>query len=566
MTKLLAHTLFGACLLAGCGDLGAEDASPTTRADAGRDGGRSDASADARPPDRDGAALDSGVPMQQPSPVAVDPFDAEDCLGTCCLAPAETLPTSIDFATCESAETCLAVFGTPAPRIVEGFLEPGGSATDDAGGVLGDPISLDSHSVDIAATLRLPQSCASGCIDGAGIGFTANFDVSDPIVDPRVAVIIDGSAREASLVVAGRTVGRIVGLESGDRLHFTVEPSGRTTVSVDGRATIEALFAPFDRASLLFFGRNENRSADDPYATSFGNVEIVTRVCDVPTAWSQAERVAIEATSLEGPSVARSGAETWLAYSDGEDIHILTRDSDELPFMEKDRIEGPIPSFAMGAKRHPAFVESLDGGFDLYFAAEDQLGEQVIARAVGNPAEGYVVDEAPVLAPTIEGVDFDQPALTRFQNTMFAGLVMVLRETAPNGTSSLHVYTQREGAEFEELDSILPALTRSGGEAPIFGVFSELRSPTVVVEAGHWTLYFAGRRGARWTIGALTSPDLATFWGSDSPTILDGSDSFDRLAVFDPEVRVQDGQAVLHYVGSNGLEDALVRATRPVPR
>jgi len=88
----------------------------------------------------------------------------------------------------------------------------------------------------------------------------------------------------------------------------------------------------------------------------------------------------------------------------------------------------------------------------------------------------------------------------------------------------------------------------------------EVASPAFVEVDGTWRLYYAARRGQRWSIGLLVSR-AGTAWRDLDAVLEPRGNGFDALSVRDPAPWVTtNGDVQLYYVASDGLDDVLALA------
>jgi hypothetical protein len=107
-------------------------------------------------------------------------------------------------------------------------------------------------------------------------------------------------------------------------------------------------------------------------------------------------------------------------------------------------------------------------------------------------------------------------------------------------------------------------------QQPGFAAFDrdEVAAPAVYRHDGGVQLAFAGRSGARWAIG-LMSTDLSDFsaWRAEpvTPVLVGDADGFDALTVRDPAIVARGTDIQLLYIGSDGARDVIGIATRSAP-
>jgi len=89
----------------------------------------------------------------------------------------------------------------------------------------------------------------------------------------------------------------------------------------------------------------------------------------------------------------------------------------------------------------------------------------------------------------------------------------------------------------------------------------EVGSPTIVHRGTTWSLYFAGRHGARWAIGLVASDDLQ-YWTTPTAVLSGSGTGFDTLSARDPSVVTRADTVELYYAGSDGAHTIIGRALR----
>jgi len=197
--------------------------------------------------------------------------------GDCCSAvTAGPLPDAIpvagcgdgDAATCLSDTLTVSAFGDPQPRIQDGALLPNGDDTYDSGLVLGEPVDLTSHRVKLDARFARPTDCGASCLEGVGVGFSAQPTFGDAThVRMMVGLLYSGSRDDVSLVI-GDEIARSWDLadEGEETWSLVVRPTGVLDVMREGTGVPvhTAELAPTAVARLVVYGRNHNRPADSP--------------------------------------------------------------------------------------------------------------------------------------------------------------------------------------------------------------------------------------------------------------------------------------------------------------
>jgi len=79
----------------------------------------------------------------------------------------------------------------------------------------------------------------------------------------------------------------------------------------------------------------------------------------------------------------------------------------------------------------------------------------------------------------------------------------------------------------------------------------------MITADGLFRLYYAGRRGTRWSVGLLVSPDLET-WFPVGAVLSPDEEGLDAIAVRGPGPFVAaDGRVGLYYRASDGVLTSL---------
>jgi hypothetical protein len=94
----------------------------------------------------------------------------------------------------------------------------------------------------------------------------------------------------------------------------------------------------------------------------------------------------------------------------------------------------------------------------------------------------------------------------------------------------------------------------------------EIAAPEIIVQRNVIRVFFAARRGARWSIGMLRSPDFSHFELAYPDAILTGSGlGFDAVSVSDPDVTIDtSGTLTLYYTATDGTVTQPGLATQEV--
>ncbi len=129
-------------------------------------------------------------------------------------------------------------------------------------------------------------------------------------------------------------------------------------------------------------------------------------------------------------------------------------------------------------------------------------------------------------------------------------LVMAVRATDAVGGSRIWLLSSRDGVAWVPR-GILPDLVAA----------DTLGEPAIFEHDGAFQLYLPYRRGTRWSIAQLASPNLAD-WRLVDSAALEGAGPLERLGVRDPDVRIAGDAIELVYLAVDGITERLRRTTR----
>lgn len=107
---------------------------------------------------------------------------------------------------------------------------------------------------------------------------------------------------------------------------------------------------------------------------------------------------------------------------------------------------------------------------------------------------------------------------------------------------------------------------QNSGEALAFDR-DEIRSPVVVKTEATTRVYYAGRRGTRWSIGMLQSSGNGLYFraSNEGNALLTGSGSgLDALSVSSPTAWIEGSTLHLVYAGSDGVSWTLFHTAQPI--
>jgi len=251
-------------------------------------------------------------------------------------------------------------------------------------------------------------------------------------------------------------------------------------------------------------------------------------------------------------------------------------ESDDLPWMQRAVLE-------------PELVAE-DGHWVLYFVGVANDGKRSIGRAVGGPGFGEVFSTpAPVgNLQASDTLDFDGPDHVASDRPFIPSRLLAVRTSErATGRTAIALFTlaATTGSTTETATRITnlqlpqePSGLRMSSivHEPTSGLgfdADEVASPSLVIVRDVLRLYYAGRRGTRWSIGLRVSPDGVHWLEAGGGAAVLGASrlGFDALSVADPDAVVMtdpsgDGRSTLrlYYAGSDGRTESVGLAEQPV--
>ncbi len=502
-------------------------------------------------------------------------LDAVCCVGSsACCTPDGSVPLTVpdacrdgDPASCTELDPRVVPFGAVAPDFEAGGLVPQGGAG--YGGVaLGGPVDPRAFDLDLSATVVVPAARCADCVDAAGIGFLEALPASDQRGAVRLGVLLNGSRREAQVIVADRP---ITALPLADGTHAV-----RIELFIDGRAVIHGVDGgplALDDLALpaaltpVVFGRTDNRAGEP--AVHVTQAEAARARCDVPSALTRRDAPLLPASSTTWrPTDLGRIARVETGPRDMPRPRIVFANGGELLSVGPNGIgelvgsSGP-PDPVLAAPEgyeslHDPFVVEDGDSLVLYLAAERPDGKRDLLRSVGPAGRALAFSETSLVEVPPEVASIDGP--TVWIEDLAAGTWrMIARVDTGTGPRLAALVSRDSGGRFEwAIEGDLErSIVRAPGHDDVFAIDrDEVGEPALIVHEGTWRLYYAARRGQRWSIGLLVSTD-GTAWRAMGPVLEGDGDGFDALGVRSPAPFVAGGAVRLYYVGTDGSASAV---------
>ncbi len=548
---LLVALLVGLAPLAGCS---CADTAPGL-ADGGRrlDAGLEDGSDAALNLDASGPLLTGRV--------TCDDDDADPdacCVGsaepTCCQGSGVRrlldLTGCPDGAFADCAPFDQAVFGVVDPTVRDAALYLG-DGVNLAGVALGPGYDPRGFNADLSARVVVPEALCDGCIDVAGVALLDRVPDGAERAPMRVALLANRAIGQAQLVIAGEE-DYTFNLPTGTaELWLRTFIDGGVEIEITGeRPTTYRIEIPLpERLVPVVLGRAVDPGPAGPIAVR--EAAFQTRPCDAPAALRPAEApvlTSVEAPRLGRPSVVVHGGERLLFFASSGAIQVATS--------APDGALGPAsPALEPQANEQLSdpWVVADPAGLALYVRSDDpDLGARVLRVAAGD----RVFDrDAATVELTAQDLGVDAiGAVTVFEDVARSAPRMVAHVLERSGQAAFWLLEPEPGGNGWR--PVAPRIaTANAGDLFAFDR-DVIEGPAMIYAGGLYRLYYAGRRGTRWTIGAYVSPDLERFYPV-GPVLAPRDEGYDAIAISAPAPFVTGGRVGLYYLASDGVRTSL---------
>jgi hypothetical protein len=458
------------------------------------------------------------------------------CVGStaveCCAAI--TALTEVPLADCGARCGDVASVAFGAPDLTAGVRPTRADA--DGGLTLDLPMDLRGGRIELRARIAAPPGGPG--LDVLTFGLTPNLATTARML-PTIGAQVNGALRTVSLVV-GETVVDTATLPSGDELEYvlTAHPDGRVTltgasIALSASVLVQGVVYP------TVFGRVSDGSTAGALARTLAASRLR---CDVPAALGARpitlidEAGAFVSGSEANPMLTADAAGTRFLAFDAVRRDDPTRRG---VFVAEEAIAGELRFVVRNpgpTERQPVLGDSLDveqftdpdlmleGGVWVLYVAGEANGRSSLFRAQGSGPAGTYSDPVELMMSAAVGsldsptrlapnrvlaretdLETGQTRIVELGVEVSAGLESDFADgicgvddvcESPEDRRTRFILTQREGNVFDS---------------------DEVDAPSVVSVGGAYRLYYAGRRGTRWTSSVVVSEDSA-YWRRISQT------------------------------------------------
>lgn len=499
-----------------------------------------------------------------------------------------------------------------------GAMAPQGGARSDAGLLFDQAHDIGSTAVAIEAHVGV-GSAGAGSIDAIALGLTSQTDLGVTArVRPIVAIVVSATDQTIRAVAGDVSfdavpLAPVFGGGGCRELDLRIETSPDGTFNAyyrrhdDGGALswtpleMGERFVPEPLSHPVVYGRTTNPGLDGVHAW-VRSVGVAAQLCDVLGPARSTETVFTgTVTAANVRSVTRLGGlaayelegSIYSAGVDGNGRIDPTAAPTNPPLI--DPTIDAQPFYAAGA--FDPELSQVGANVRLYFTGLSNDGERSIGyvdyaadlmtRVTGStPRQLFAPGSVGVLGADgpayLEALDRSgarrrllvframvvdagaSVAHSEIRALELAGPDAVLGESPENITGVADTSLTGFYSRSSPLDPGAALYRPMGGEASFDR--DEVAQPELVLYHGVFRVFIAGRRGARWSIGMLRSPDFQHFDLASTTPILSGSGAgFDAVSVSDPDVFIEGDRLWLYYSGANGVETRPGLATQTIP-
>lgn len=570
----------------------------TLRPDAPVSGDEVDASHDVRegpaPDDTDPSAFAACFDGLDQDGDGLSDCDDDECSssGPCCVGvvngaccASHPAVQSFDFATCPPGDAIHCAIdlrvlsGLPRIGIHGGLVLVSSEGVDAAIDFPSAPLNPRAERVALRGIVSSPITSAQ--IDATGFGLWVPRPSLRTVV-PVVAIVTSATRGDVSLVIGDRVVASAA-LADGERSYeLRIEPSGEVRVAGTSEPLAGSVVEwPAEEMVPVVFGRVANETAADG-TTVLRSLVVERRACDVP-----------DALSRSGASLLERDPEVGFDAEQATDPSVLVRSGmpSLVAFVAPDQRGGGLRAVFLGERLADGRITSVrraltqaDVAARLSLAVNDLGGPHLFENAgrigllfafesEGRWRLGRMND---LSSPGLEALalpqgSFDDPASMRDGR-------LLARERLVDGGSRIVSFRQA-GGRFELATELCATdLACTGGlrsSAYLHASRSdstafdrdEVRAPVAIELNGVTRVFFAGRRGTRWSIGMLLLGDGGRYarLGNDGRAVLEpgGGERLDALGASGPSPILVGGELELIYAGFDGVRSRLTSARMP---
>lgn len=494
--------------------------------------------------------------------------------GSCCAPDGESRELSLlgcadgPAATCLASRADLLLFGGELPTVEDAALVPQGG-TGHGGVALGEPLDLRAANVTFTATVEVPEPAmrCTECVDGAGIAVLPDLPASDQRAAVRFGVLATSSRDEVVVLVADEVVARAPLPVGSALLAIDVGVDG-TAVARLGEvelARVEGLELP-ESAWLAVFGQSTNPSAGVE-RVRVRDARVTTYACDAPAAVVRRSAPVVPWSGATGwsprevrhPSVATytqaGSARAMMAFAHAGAIHLAQRTgAGEFRHASGDPGPPALPApDGVASLSDPSLIADVDR-FVLYFVGLGADGATRMWKTTGDPDFAQTFG-APAMV--LDPVEFGLLGIDGVHVTPSGSGWALLARVDTGQDRRIVRFASADGLAWELHGGSLDAATlrmprtddlfafdRDEVAGPALVTFPDARGNDVT------RIYYAGRRGTRWSIGMLASLDGVRFRAVGA--VLGPGEGFDALGVTDPDPVVEAGVLRVYYTGTDG--------------